>query len=149
MFNKSMYESKSILVLADLWAGRSSTDNSLQTSPSNCQGGQILPCLLLSECQIRFVIIIGNASWRGGMEMWCGQERGSFSFYICMINIWELMGLPQSYMWTYFSSILKIHSSAKRNYFFFQLLHLQVLILFYILPFVLVNGHVVVVGFTE
>ena len=96
MFNKSMYESKSILVLADLWAGRSSTDYSLQTSPSNCQGGQILRCLLLSECQIRFVIIISNASWRGSMEMW--SRKGSFSFYICMINIWESMGLPQSYV---------------------------------------------------
>ena len=112
-----MYQSRSNLVLADIWAGRSSTDYSLQTSPPNCQGGQILRCLLLSEFQIRFVIIIGNASWRGSMEMWCGQERGSFSFYICMINIWELMGLPQSYMWTYFSSILKIHSSAKIIFF--------------------------------
>ena len=45
------------------------------------------------------------------------------------------------------SSILKTHSSMQKSYFFEQLLHLQVL--FFLLYYHLVNGHVVVVGFTE
>ena len=85
-----------------------------------------------------------------GEEVWrCGVVKKGGLFHFTYDKYLGIDGAPS----VIYVNVFFINSQntlfREKKFFFFQLLHLQVLILFYILPFVLVNGHVVVVGFTE